>query len=126
MIGAMPVIATACGRVTEVAAAPKPPEVVVAEVQQQDVPLYREWIGTVDGFDNAEINAQVSGYLVKQEYIEGSSGCQGGCFSRSIPGRFGQTWIRPKGGLRNREGSWSRRASCEARLSRLWSTAITK
>src|SRR5580693_8064499 len=70
--GAMLLIATACGHSSRVAAAPKPLEVLVADVQQKDVPLYREWIGTVDGLVNAEIKAQVSGYLVKQEYTEGS------------------------------------------------------
>ncbi len=69
--GAMLLIATACGHVTHVAAASKPLEVLVADVQQKDVPLYREWIGTVDGFVNAEIKAQVTGYLVKQAYTEG-------------------------------------------------------
>jgi len=46
--------------------------VTVAEVEQKDVPIYSEWIGTLDGFVNADIKAQVSGYLVKQEYTEGS------------------------------------------------------
>ena len=66
-IAAMLSISTACER-SKAAAAPKPLEVLVADVQQKDVPLYREWIGTVDGLVNAEIKAQVSGYLVKQEY----------------------------------------------------------
>jgi len=70
--GAMLIIATACGRTAHAAASPNPLEVLVADVQQKDVPLYREWIGTVDGFVNAEIKAQVTGYLVKQEYTEGS------------------------------------------------------
>ena len=56
-VGAMLVIATVCGRVTQVAAAPKPLEVLVADVRQKDFPLHREWIGTVDGFVNAEIKA---------------------------------------------------------------------
>jgi membrane fusion protein (multidrug efflux system) len=63
---------TGCGRGSHVAAAPRPLEVFVADVQQKDVALYREWIGTVDGLVNAEIKAQVSGYLVKQAYTEGS------------------------------------------------------
>src|SRR6185369_16971874 len=46
--------------------------VTVAEVVQKDVPLYSEWIGTLDGFVNADIKAQVSGYLVKQDYTEGT------------------------------------------------------
>ena len=40
-----------------------PPEVRVVTVSQRDVPIYREWIGTLDGFVNADIKAQVSGYL---------------------------------------------------------------
>jgi membrane fusion protein (multidrug efflux system) len=41
-------------------------------VEQQDVPVYGEWIGTLDGMVNAEIKAQVSGYLLSQHYTEGS------------------------------------------------------
>jgi len=41
-------------------------------VAQQDVPVYGEWIGTLDGMVNAEIRAQVSGYLLSQHYTEGS------------------------------------------------------
>jgi membrane fusion protein (multidrug efflux system) len=44
----------------------------VVEVQQKDVPIYGEWIGTLDGLVNADIKAQVSGYLLKQGYTEGS------------------------------------------------------
>ena len=44
----------------------------VAEVEQKDVPIDSEWIGTLDGFVNADIKAQVSGYLVKQDYTEGT------------------------------------------------------
>lgn len=61
----------ACSRQTT-AAAPPPLEVRVARVEQRDVPLYQEWIGTLDGLVNADIKAQVSGYLVRQAYTEGS------------------------------------------------------
>jgi RND family efflux transporter MFP subunit len=54
------------------AAAPAPPDVEVAEVQQRDVPIYGEWIGTLDGLVNADIKAQVSGYLLEQAYKEGT------------------------------------------------------
>ena len=37
-----------------------PPEVEVATVEQRDVPIYREWIGTLDGMVNAAIKAEVS------------------------------------------------------------------
>jgi RND family efflux transporter MFP subunit len=48
------------------------PGVEVVQVIQKDVPVYREWIGTLDGMVNAEIKARVTGYLVKQVYTEGS------------------------------------------------------
>ena len=49
-----------------------PPVVKVVHVEQKDVPVYGEWIGTLDGMVNAEIKAQVSGYLLTQHYTEGS------------------------------------------------------
>ena len=53
-------------------APPRPLEVEVFEVEQKDVPLYSEWIGTTDGMVNADVRAQVSGYLLKQDYAEGA------------------------------------------------------
>ena len=49
-----------------------PPEVEVAVVQQKDIPVEREWIGTLDGMVNAAVKAQVSGNLLTQNYAEGS------------------------------------------------------
>jgi RND family efflux transporter MFP subunit len=49
-----------------------PPDVMVAQVEQRDVPIYGEWIGTLDGFVNADVRAQVTGYLVRQGYKEGA------------------------------------------------------
>ena len=54
------------------AGAVPPPDVMVAEVEQRDVPIYGEWIGTLDGFVNADVRAQVTGYLVRQDYEEGA------------------------------------------------------
>jgi membrane fusion protein (multidrug efflux system) len=51
---------------------PPPPTVQVAEVTQADVPIYREWVGTLDGFVNADIRPQVGGYVRKQIYREGA------------------------------------------------------
>src|SRR5690242_2407525 len=52
--------------------APDPPAVEVVNVEQRDVPVYGEWIGTLDGLVNAEVKAQVTGYLMRQDYREGS------------------------------------------------------
>jgi RND family efflux transporter MFP subunit len=49
-----------------------PAAVEVVQVEQKDMPVYREWIGTLDGYVNAPIKAQVTGYLLRQNYIEGS------------------------------------------------------
>jgi RND family efflux transporter MFP subunit len=61
-----------CGNKNVSAAAPPPPNVQVAEVVQRDVPVYHEWIATLDGYVNAIIQPQVSGYLIKQNYREGA------------------------------------------------------
>ncbi len=54
-------------------AVPPPADVQVITVEQRDVPVIREWVGSLDGNVNAQIRAQVSGYLVKQDYKEGTS-----------------------------------------------------
>ena len=53
-------------------AAPPVLEVGVVQVEQKDVPIYSEWIGTTEGMVNAELKAQVTGYLLRQDYKEGS------------------------------------------------------
>jgi membrane fusion protein (multidrug efflux system) len=55
------------------AAVQAPPDVLVAQVKQQDVPIYGEWIGTLAGQVNANVQAQVSGYLLKRDYQEGAA-----------------------------------------------------
>ncbi len=62
----------ACTTKTSAAIPQPPPDVEVAAVEQRDVPIYREWIGTLDGMVNAAIKAQVTGYLLTQNYVEGS------------------------------------------------------
>src|SRR6266702_8412348 len=51
---------------------PTPPEVLVTTVTPQDVPRVLERVATLDGFINANINAQVQGYIVSRDYQEGS------------------------------------------------------
>ena len=50
-----------------------PPEVLVTEVIQKDVPIYGEWVGTTVGFVDAEIRARIQGYLLSVEYTEGAA-----------------------------------------------------
>src|SRR4051812_28720057 len=49
-----------------------PPEVLVITLTATNVPIFEEWIGTVEGFVNAQIRAQVTGYLMSQNYRDGS------------------------------------------------------
>jgi membrane fusion protein (multidrug efflux system) len=60
-----------CSRKPAQTAAP-PPEVFVTTVKPQDVPRVLERVATVDGFINANINAQVQGYIISRDYQEGS------------------------------------------------------
>jgi multidrug efflux pump subunit AcrA (membrane-fusion protein) len=62
----------ACTTKTSAANSPRPPDVEVATVEQRDVPIYHEWIGTLDGMVDASIRAEVTGYLLSQNYAEGS------------------------------------------------------
>jgi membrane fusion protein (multidrug efflux system) len=61
-----------CGKKTVQTEAPPPPEVLVTQVVKADVPIVSEWVGTLDGSENADIRARVTGYLQKREYQEGS------------------------------------------------------
>jgi len=65
------VIAGGCGG-SKAASPPPPPTVEVATVIQRDTPIYSEWLATLDGYVNADIQPRVSGYIVKQNYREGA------------------------------------------------------
>lgn len=65
------VLALAC-RESKTPAPSAPPAVEVARVQQRDVPIYHEWVATLDGYRNAQIRSSVDGYLVAQRIREGS------------------------------------------------------
>ena len=62
----------ACSRREGSADLSGPPEVLVTEVLQQDVPVVREWIGSLDGSVDADVRARVSGYLISKDYKEGA------------------------------------------------------
>ncbi len=71
------VLAVAACHKASPAEGPPPPSVQVANVVQKDVAVYREWIGSLDGFVNADIKPQVEGYVRKQVYREGGYVKQG-------------------------------------------------
>jgi RND family efflux transporter MFP subunit len=91
---------TACSRGNVHAAAKPPaPEVSVALVIQQDVPVFSEWVATMDGYVNAQIRPQVSGYIIKQEYKEGSLVRKGQVLFEIDPRPFKAALDRAKGDL---------------------------
>jgi RND family efflux transporter MFP subunit len=67
---------TGCGGPKAAPATPSP-EVEVASVVQKDVPIVSEWVATLDGYVNAQIQPQVAGYVIRQTYKEGSFVRQG-------------------------------------------------
>lgn len=66
-----PLLMSACGEKSAPGAMP-PPTVSVATVQQKDIPISGDWVATLAGFTSAQIQPEVTGYLIKQDYREGS------------------------------------------------------
>src|SRR5213076_772853 len=78
---------------------PPPPEVLVTTVQPQDVPRVLERVATLDGFINANINAQVQGYIVSRDYQEGSVVKKGDLLFQIDPRPFEAALAQAKGTL---------------------------
>lgn len=72
LLGVVLLVSSGCSRSTAAAAAPPPAVVQVAAVTQRDTPIVSEWIATLDGFVNAQIQPHVTGYIIRQNYKEGS------------------------------------------------------
>jgi membrane fusion protein (multidrug efflux system) len=79
------------------------PEVAVATVEMRDVPIYSEWVATLDGYVNAEIRPQVSGYIIRQNYTEGSLVHKGQALFEIDPRPFRAALDRAKGDLAQAE-----------------------
>jgi RND family efflux transporter MFP subunit len=65
-------LVTGCSRTKAAGPSAPPPTVEVTQVLQQDVAIPSEWVATLDGYVNAEIQPRVAGYLIRQDYKEGS------------------------------------------------------
>ena len=101
IIAALAVLA-GCGKSAQ--SKPRPPEVEAVQVEQKDVPIYSEWVGTLDGFINAQIKAQVTGYLLRRNYTEGSYVRKGELLFEIDPRTFQAALDQAKGQLANAEG----------------------
>ena len=107
--------AAGCGK-EEKAAPPAPPVVVVSEVIRKDVPIYTDWVGTTDGLVNATIQAQVAGYLVKQNYREGELVRQGQVLFEIDPRPFQAAVDAARGALAQADARWT---TAKASLERI-------
>ena len=98
------------------AAAPAPPPVVeVAAVIQKDVPVQGEWVGTLEGYVNAQIQPQVSGYLIRQDYQEGAFVKKGQLLFEIDPRPFQAVLDQAKGQLAQAE---AQRANANINVNR--------
>ncbi len=107
-------ISAGCGKKQE-APPPPPPSVEVATVVQKDVPISQEWIGSLDGFVNAEIRPQIEGYLLKQEYKEGFLVHAGDTLFQIDPRQFQATYEQAKGALAQNEATLANAKTTAAR-----------
>jgi len=91
----------ACGEKTAPEA--PPPEVLVTEVVKRDVPVYGEWVGTLDGFINAQIRAKVQGYLQSKLYREGTLVKEGDVLFQLDPRQYQAALDQAKADVAQRE-----------------------
>jgi len=97
-------------------APPPPPTVEVTTVAQKDVPIYKEWVGALDGNVNAVIRPQVTGYLIKQNYQEGQMVKTGQVLFEIDPRTFQATLDQAKGQLAQQQ---ARHTTAKANLARI-------
>ena len=81
----------------------RPPEVEVVQVEQKDVPIPNEWVGTLEGLVNAQIRPQVTGYLLRRTYQEGSLVKKGQLLFEIDPRTFQAALDQTKAQLANAE-----------------------
>jgi len=106
LIGLSMVLAFAvCGCSKQQHAEQAPPVVEYVTVQQQDVPIITEWVGTMDGYVNAVIKPQVSGYLTRQLYREGQLVKKGQALFEIDPRSFQAAYDQAVGSLEQAKGN---------------------
>jgi RND family efflux transporter MFP subunit len=108
-------LSAGCERRVASAAPPQPPAVEVASVIQKDMPIEGEWVGTLEGYINAQIQPHVNGYLIRQDYHEGRSVRQGQVLFEIDPRPFQATLDQAKGQLAQAE---AQRANAELNVKR--------
>jgi membrane fusion protein, multidrug efflux system len=107
-------LAAGCAK-KEAAAPPAPPAVEVAPVIQKDVPVFQEWIGSLDGYVNAEIRPQIEGYVLKQTYKDGFLVHAGETLFEIDPRQFQATYDQARGSLSQYEATLANAKTTVAR-----------
>jgi len=107
-------LASGCNKKEQ--APPSPPTVEVLTVMQKDVPIYKEWVGALDGYVNAVIRPQVTGYLIKQNYREGELVKKGQVLFEIDPRTFQAALDQAKGQLSQQQ---ARHITAKANLARI-------
>jgi RND family efflux transporter MFP subunit len=108
-------VSAGCERRVASATAPPAPTVEVAPVIQKDVPVEGEWVGTLEGYINAQIQPQVSGYLIRQCYQEGALVRKGQVLFEIDPRPFQAVLDQAKGQLAQAE---AQRANADMNVKR--------
>src|SRR5262245_45388535 len=103
LLTAAAALAVACAK--KEAPPPPPPTVEVAPVGQKDVSVYQEWIGTLDGYVNAEIRPQIEGYELRQTYREGFEVKAGDMLFEIDPREFQAAYDQAKGNVSQYEAT---------------------
>ena len=115
VVGLLAAVNAGCESQGAPAPAPPPPIVEVTNVVQKDVPIEGEWVGTTDGYVNAQISPQVSGYLIRQDYKEGAFVRKGQVLFEIDPRPFQAVLDQVKGQLAQAE---AQRANAEINVKR--------
>src|SRR5205809_6135996 len=115
--------ATSCSR--KPAQAPvNAPEVLVTTVQPRDVPRVLERVATLDGFINANINAQVQGYILSRDYKEGSLVKKGDLLFQIDPRPFEAALAQAKGTLAKDQANWAKADADQKRAVDLFNKKV--
>src|SRR5438094_10635243 len=117
------VFPTACSR-KPAQTGPPPPEVLVTTVTPQDVPRVLERVATLDGFINANINAQVQGYIVSRDYQEGSVVKKGDLLFQIDPRPFEAALAQAKGTLAKDKANLAKAEADEKRARDLFEKKV--
>lgn len=105
-------------------AGPAAPEVLVTTVQPRDVPRVLERVATLDGFINANINAQVQGYIISRDYEEGSLVKKGDLLFQIDPRPFEAALAQAKGTLMKDQAAKAKTEADEKRAADLFARKV--